>query len=138
MLNIGLTYAWNWADSQNKALTQFTNFWRLPRRSSLQPIWRPDESLTHSRCRSRFSRSCVGSRILYEIRRMQVVLELGERALIELEKVVADGLCINELRILSQQHHAVEGLRMRILTYVLFIGGAVMWSVAAVYAITRS
>jgi uncharacterized membrane protein len=139
MLDIGLTYAWNWTDSHNKSLTQYMNFWLLITAfvitaylaglTNRLPIVAAAVALLAATSAPVF---------LYEIRRMQVNLELGERALIALEKVVADGLCINELRILSQQHHAAEGRRIKILTYVLFIGGAVMWSGAAVYAFTRS
>jgi hypothetical protein len=64
-------------------------------------------------------------------------MELGERALIELEKVLADELSVAALRLAFNRRTELERRYNTLLLWLLFVGAAVICSAAAVYALVR-
>jgi hypothetical protein len=109
MLDIGLPYAWNWADSHNKSITQQTNFLLLISAFVVTayltalinrvPVFAVAVAI-----------AAAASSILFllAIRQLQDDLTLGERALIKLEKVIAEELGIDELRLAMLQRSDAE------------------------------
>ena len=138
MLSIGLTHAWNWTDSRSKLVIHMGNFWlvinafvitaylaalagRVPLIAALVAIAVAASALV----------------FLVFFRRMRGTFDLGEQALVELEKVVADELNIDALRLTSKLRTQAERPYNSILPWVLYPVAAVGWFVAAVYAILR-
>jgi hypothetical protein len=138
-LTLGVTYAWNWRDAYYKAFLQLTSSWLLIMAFVITGYLAALAGRVEVAAVLLAATAAISALIvLVEYRRLWAHMQLGKRALIELEKSLADDLNVAALRIAFNRRAELEGRWSAFLPWLLYMGAAVAWSGAAVYALLRT
>jgi hypothetical protein len=137
MLNIAVTYAWNWTDSYTKSFIQVLNFHLIVSAFVVTAYVTAIVNRVNMLAVVMAAGAALAALVVLAIqRRYKRHIQLGEEALAELEKVRAGELGTDTLR-LAYRRRSGDGPFVRRIDLLTFLGTAAWWSVAMVYALLR-